>query len=152
MRFSSRFAVARTIFAAMVSVGGFTAAALPAAPVVTANAVYVAGGAVAVALPFVIADEAEARTGAQAAGDAVYYSAVDCPHHSAGVCKSRDSQVLAGLGGGRWRIETRGWECYSWEPCAYTGGRNASRFYYYRWCDLENNGTRSNCTRFMGDG
>lgn len=101
-----------------------------------------------------LAPTASARTGAQAVNDARYYSAVDCPHHSTGICKDRDSQVLAGLGNGRWRIETRGWECYAWDPCGLANSirRNGTRWYYYRWCDLENNGTRSRCTGFMGDG
>jgi hypothetical protein len=112
------------------------------------------GGLVCAAAAPVIGN-AEAITYTQATNLANgYYSAVDCPHHKAGICKDREGYVLYGVGGGKWKIQTRGWECYSWEPCGLMSSikRNGTRFYYTRDCFLDANGNRYSCSRFTDDG
>lgn len=94
---------------------------------------------------------AQARTRAQAQGDAIYYSAVDCPHHGHGKCMKRDSRLVRGLGHGRWYAETRGWECLWFEPCAHADYTNA-RWYYTRLFVIENDGSRSHVSGFTADG
>jgi hypothetical protein len=92
---------------------------------------------------------AEGRTLAQAQGDAAYYSAVDCPHHSFGKCMRRDSWIESGIGGGRWWARDRGWECNAFEPCAFLSWTSA-RWYYEREFVIENDGSRSHVSAFMG--
>lgn len=94
---------------------------------------------------------AHARTFKQAQNDAAYYSAKDCPHHGSGQCIARDSRVLSGIGGGRWTFETRGWECWWFEFCP-EGRKNGVRWFYTRTCTLNNDGSRSNCSKFTNDG
>jgi hypothetical protein len=105
----------------------------------------------------VAAPPATALTRAQAENSANYYGYVDCPHHRSGLCKDSEGYVLYGVGNGRWKIQTRGWECYAWEPCAFIGGdrtsrRNASRWYYTRDCFLDAAGNRYSCSGFTNDG
>jgi hypothetical protein len=101
--------------------------------------------------PFFTPTAAQARTRAQATNDAIYYSAVDCPHHGSGKCLKRDSRLINGLGHGRWSAETRGWECLWFEPCAFYDYTSA-RWYYTRLFIIENNGTRSHVSGFTADG
>lgn len=89
------------------------------------------------------------RTLAQAQGDAAYYSAVDCPHHSLGKCLHRDSWIESGIGGGRWWARDRGWECNAFEPCAFLSYTSA-RWYYEREFVIENDGSRSHVSAFTG--
>lgn len=103
-----------------------------------------------IALLFVPSNS-DARTFKQAQNDAAYYSAKDCPHHNSGQCITRDSRVLSGIGGGRWTFETRGWECWWFEFCP-AGRKNGVRWFYTRTCTLNNDGSRSNCSKFTNDG
>lgn len=90
----------------------------------------------------VAASPAAAVNGDQAAQWATYYSSVDCPHHTLGKCLRRRSAVLAGLGGGRWLIQTEGWESGVYDLS--NDWRNA-RWYYTRTCTLNSDGSRSGC-------
>lgn len=110
----------------------------------------VAAFAATLGLALSIAPTAQARTFEQAKGDAVYYSAVDCPHHSRGRCGSRASGVTAGIGGGRWTAVTQGWECawYNLSSCS----RQSATWYYSRTFIIENDGSRSHVSGFSDDG
>lgn len=88
----------------------------------------------AIALSFFIlgafqASDARAVTGAQAANIAYWESADICPRHSGGVCISRRSDVLYGLGGGAWAASAEGWERGWWEP--WITSRASARWYSY---------------------
>jgi hypothetical protein len=102
---------------------------------------------IAVAAGLAFPSSASALTQTQANNDAEYFSAVDCPHHGSEKCLHRDWVAYSALTNGRWRIETRGWGCYWWEPCAFQSYVTA-RWFYYRHCTLETNHTRNNCSEY----
>lgn len=94
----------------------------------------------------------DARTLAQAQGDAEYYSSVDCPHHSHGKCLRRTSGIINGIGAGRWVASIQGWECQWFEPCGLAGEYKRARWYYSRTFWIENDGSRSHVSGFTNDG
>lgn len=109
---------------------------------------------VALATAVAVPSMAEARTQAQAQGDATYYSAVDCPHHAGafGKCLRRTAVITSGIGGGRWTASIQGWECNALEPCGINGDYRYARWYYQRTFWIENDGSRSHVSGFSNDG
>lgn len=92
-----------------------------------------------------LAPESDARSRAQAVRDARYFSADDCPHKG-GVCMDRRSGVLDGLGGGKWRIYTEGWECSQAAFYLQLCSARRTTWYYIRECTLLRNGHRTRCS------